>query len=539
MSDSEVLNAMRVPDLSGKGILWDVFQIGCTSRPLNFASQQMRAFKLTEALYQSDLIHKDISIAIIGGGLAGITAGIACLLLGAGKVTLFEKAHELMALQRGASHRVVHPYIFKWPAPDAEKRSTDHDFPLLNWSADSAEKIRAELVNEVEILFNRCCKNRNYKPVSDRPDLDFLKLRLGTEVRRVDYQKRHDIRVFAEGREPHFVEERNWYLPVGPYRNFDETFNIVIFAVGFGLEREFPGLQFRSYWQLDPFTQTTIKGISPRRCLVSGTGDGGLIDAIRLKLFDADQDDLTKILCAESGPDIGFLKPNVEHTLRRRKISETEINNEFENFIKGIQEIRKRLCDSMQALSNDPKGIKTEQTFRSLEKNHNDHCVGLAIEVLIDYLKSRERTDTLVYLNGTQDTPYASGSYLLHRFLIYLLRRYCGLRYRQGKLVLDARSSGRPHLVSFEHLNTSVSFLGNTEKQKPPWNEEEPLEFDDIIIRHGAISAIGQLFGEKVERDIQAAQNLKRFEESLWADRLSDSYTSALMNAMGKPRYYY
>jgi hypothetical protein len=50
----EVLDAMRVVTM-GKPEQ-NVFQVGCVSNPLNFASQQMRAFTLTWALEEKNLI---------------------------------------------------------------------------------------------------------------------------------------------------------------------------------------------------------------------------------------------------------------------------------------------------------------------------------------------------------------------------------------------------------------------------------------------------------------------------------------------------
>jgi len=108
---TNILNDMRVFNSTKDD--WNVFQIGCQSTPLNFASQQLRAFKLTWALDTNDLI-KGKKIAVIGAGLAGLTAGIVCLIKDVEELTLYERTHELMALQHGTLHRYVHPMVFQW-----------------------------------------------------------------------------------------------------------------------------------------------------------------------------------------------------------------------------------------------------------------------------------------------------------------------------------------------------------------------------------------------------------------------------------------
>jgi len=64
----------------------------------------------------------------------------------------------------------------------------------------------------------------------------------------------------------------------GESPEISEPFDLVIFAAGFGDEREVTGVDSKSYWEWDRLADEEGAGPSP---LVSGTGDGGLIEALR------------------------------------------------------------------------------------------------------------------------------------------------------------------------------------------------------------------------------------------------------------------
>lgn len=63
----------------------------------------------------------------------------------------------------------------------------------------------------------------------------------------------------------------------------------MILAVGFGLERRMEPISFRSYWEDDSLHQGMTLPGREMHVFVSGTGDGGLIDTLRICLRDFDQ----------------------------------------------------------------------------------------------------------------------------------------------------------------------------------------------------------------------------------------------------------
>src|SRR4051812_48740484 len=151
---AEVLDSMRVATSDARS---NVFQIGSVSTPLNFASQQQRAFKLAWALDRSGLIEGK-KIAVVGAGLAGITAGIICLLRDAKQVALYDRNHELMAFPHGAVHLSVHPMISRGPKPGAEVK--ERGSPILNGRKGTADAIRHEVVEMAETLLEGCYRKR-------------------------------------------------------------------------------------------------------------------------------------------------------------------------------------------------------------------------------------------------------------------------------------------------------------------------------------------------------------------------------------------
>jgi hypothetical protein len=78
------------------------FTIGTFERGITVYKQQMRAFNLIHKLHGT--LGKDARLAIIGGGISGVTATAAALMLGY-TVYLFEKDQVLCNLQRGCEIR--------------------------------------------------------------------------------------------------------------------------------------------------------------------------------------------------------------------------------------------------------------------------------------------------------------------------------------------------------------------------------------------------------------------------------------------------
>jgi NADPH-dependent 2,4-dienoyl-CoA reductase/sulfur reductase-like enzyme len=87
-------------------------------------------------------------LAVIGGGVAGITFAAAAGTLGAKKVELFERSSQVLDLQLGCWHRPLHPEIFTWPE-DTAYLPVSH-LPLLGWSTGRAHDVAEEMRSKFE-----------------------------------------------------------------------------------------------------------------------------------------------------------------------------------------------------------------------------------------------------------------------------------------------------------------------------------------------------------------------------------------------------
>src|SRR4051812_41798380 len=104
----EILRRMSSPTLDGP------YALGCFGKMVTFYSQQRRALNLVWALFKTGRLEQGSSLAVVGGGLAGLTAAAAAASKGC-EVTLFEANQDILHLQRTNGSRYVHPQISYWP----------------------------------------------------------------------------------------------------------------------------------------------------------------------------------------------------------------------------------------------------------------------------------------------------------------------------------------------------------------------------------------------------------------------------------------
>jgi hypothetical protein len=365
---------------------------------VTFHSQQLRAFNLIWALFESGVLERGKELAVIGGGLAGMTVAAAARICGC-KVALYEKAPQFMHLQRGNFTRFIHPNIYDWPEKGSEDPETH--LPCLNWRAEIADKV----VEQIEEGWNQVAKG--------------VKTFFGHEVEKVFH---HCGRPTITVTKPKLVQE---------------SFDCVIAAVGFGIERTMHDVIFRSYWSTDALHQPVLGATGPKRYLVSGCGDGGLIDALRLSLTDFDHARFTRGMV--EGASLAKLKKSL--------------------------------------LAIDQKA----------PKNESEACVyyfqaysGLTIpKTLRQSLTARLRQDTQVMLNGPDHNPMSPRASILNRFAVFLLLEQGKLTYQEGRITKVAMVNATYRVNLMKTDGRSIV-----------------LEFDDIVVRHGPEPIIGQLLPE-------------------------------------------
>ncbi len=375
----EILPYSLVPGFPG------VFVCGCFERWVSIQLQATRGHNLAWALIETKRLVQGQKTAVIGGGFAGLSAAAALGRKGI-KVTLFERAPTLLATQRDNHTRWIHPHIHEWPRHGS--RNPRAGLPLLDWHAGLAADMAAEVLSA------------------------FAK-----ETARSEIQVRCDA--------------RSTVLGAGPTIS-GEPFDAVVLALGVGVEKSFGALPLASYWT---DADIGIVRTGPvRHHLVTGIGEGGVIDTLYLRLA-------------------GF-----SHAELADRLAEIE----------GTTAIELELLQ-----------IEAELVGKSdVEANaylHSRHAV-LAVPAAVDaLLKSRLRSDTRVTLNGPEAFALAPRADLFNRFILSRLLRLGGLEYVAGA-VEDVVADG--------------------EGWKARVGGGRVLQVDRVNVRHGTVPSLAAAFPE-------------------------------------------
>ncbi len=261
----------RILELMSPADAPNLFFLGTYAKRLTICSQQIRAINLIDAIQYYRCRLAGLRVAVVGGGIAGLTASARALEYGA-VITIFEQNAGFVAIQNSANHRWIHPHIYDWPG-DTAGAGVDDDagLPVLNWSAQFADALAGTVLagwDEVTRLHPNSVHSRLYAVV--------------TGIHRLD----HKYRVtWNDARDPAAVRS--------------DDFDIVIVAVGFGLEREGRGRD--SYWRPEGLAWAGRPG--ERRVLVAGYGDGALTDLMRVCLRDFNHERTLKQIIAALGRD--------------------------------------------------------------------------------------------------------------------------------------------------------------------------------------------------------------------------------------------
>jgi len=262
--------APGVPGLPG------VFILGSFSEPpVTVASQQTRAVNLVHSLIEKRLSPGD-SICVIGAGAAGLTAAAYAIAHGF-QTVVFDIRSPLWNL-RGCRTRWLHPNLFlKWPEEGWDQSGTD--LPVMNWYAGYAHEV-GDLLWEKYQTYDRL----NYK-------------RGGQTLQLV-----RSIGILRNGKSPTVkwtaftdsIEERN--------------FAAVIVATGFGTESPRRDASAASYWLDDSLERDNE---TSTRYLISGSGDGGLTDLLRVRIHNFRHHHLREILLSLKSALLSFDLPDL------------------------------------------------------------------------------------------------------------------------------------------------------------------------------------------------------------------------------------
>ncbi|WP_027780574.1 FAD-dependent oxidoreductase [Paraburkholderia caledonica] len=302
-----------------------IYVLGTFDAGVTVLDQQARALNLIWSLIEERTVlsrvapRKDLAkpraerIAIIGGGFAGLTAAAGLLRKDVeADITIFEQRDTLLPLQQGSDSRWLHPHIYDWPAVGSLSGAAL--LPVLNWTAARASDVVVQILGEWK------------KAYHDWHEQSKRKLRLYCNARHVQV---HEIGSDRDGLRIEWVgEQRDPQDGIAAYapdsRHGDprhqsvntgssESFDIVILAVGFGTKRDTP----QSYWRNETYAQPSLDS-QRHTFVVSGQGDGAMMDLLRLRvsqfrqdrilgeLFSGERaliDELRRVQSEHTGPD--------------------------------------------------------------------------------------------------------------------------------------------------------------------------------------------------------------------------------------------
>ncbi|MDA7425601.1 hypothetical protein [Thalassococcus lentus] len=243
-----VLEPARLSELGDFG-----FCIGPYGNKVGFAFQQKRALNVAFAAHQlSEIVKPGSRVAILGGGLAGTTACVALAGMGV-MAEVFETRDRVLKLQLQALHRLLHPCYNSWPMTARFASSTSN--PFLNWYVDTAKRVTDALFEEWETQF--------------KPELPKPKTRCAIKKVEKCSVDKDGVVVHYE----HTLEDNTVSLK-------KEEFDAVFVALGFGEEVDLDLSDESTYWVPDAIG-TFREREEDAKFIVSGTGDGGLIDCGR------------------------------------------------------------------------------------------------------------------------------------------------------------------------------------------------------------------------------------------------------------------
>lgn len=127
-----------------------VLVLGCFEQRVTVYSQQVRALNLVDAILSEGLVRPNGGkVAIVGGGVAGMTAAVAFAKAapGLGSLDLFELRPSTLEFQRN-SRRFLHPHFYDWPSAGWDQ--ADAGLPIMNWQAGPAGDVAKVLSAEFE-----------------------------------------------------------------------------------------------------------------------------------------------------------------------------------------------------------------------------------------------------------------------------------------------------------------------------------------------------------------------------------------------------
>lgn len=266
---------LRASEVRGHKTL---YCIGSFGRRVNFAAQQNRALNLAWALHAGKIAAPGSEIAVVGAGVTGLTLAAGLMSYGC-RVDLYEKGISALPRQGATLHRLVHPTINGWPTQRLEITTR---LPFMEWHIGQCNDVSHQMRDE------------------------FVSLKHGGS------------RLLVNHAVTHITECATNLAMVKSKLEDDPTYRAVIITIGFGDEISYPTFESTPpYWNADTI-ETDRDNCKFDTYLVSGCGDGGLIDTLRIVHTKFDRGMLAfRMAAALDGSEVAGIIGSIEERLAK------------------------------------------------------------------------------------------------------------------------------------------------------------------------------------------------------------------------------
>ncbi len=322
-------------------------------------------------------------------------------------MTVIERKEKSFEEYRNAAHRELHPNIIFWP----EQRPTPTTaLPFLNWAQGKADEIVEALRREWEESFQKKVSYINGRVINAEDKGDVVKLDL------------------ASGD------------PI--------ECDICVLAAGYESERKFGQIQSPGYWSPSSVCS------EENRVLVSGTGDGGLIDA----------------LSAIFGIKVTRAAHALAVSLQGREVCSD---------VKEVERIR-----SEKSIDD---GRDSSEVCDFYERFRLPTDAAASVDQFLEPKKRLDGVDVTLVHSSTSAYSYSSAP--INKLLLSHVAKHRSkaIRIVSGSL---EEESGAHFLVD-----------GSSDKK----SIDKDSDFEKVIVRHGAAPAISSILSEDQLRSLQQA----------------------------------
>jgi hypothetical protein len=345
MTNSEAIRETALKRFRIQGMP-NVYTVGHHSGVVSFYSQQSRAFYLAYLLAGKHKLETraQLQVGVLGGGVAGTTLWVALRQLGFCNCKILESTNALLSRQVDSDHRFAHPSINEWPLVGNKKRAyrSTTSWPFLNWFAGTAKSVVHQMRGDPLLCHH----------LEKAPDHVLCQSTV-TEIRPLGDDDQPDQSIAVSVR-----SETNQVL----------YFDVVVCCLGYGYEDNLDWSASQSYWWNDHVRNYIRERheYEKRSIFISGTGDGGLIDCVRLAA--GDPADVNRNIATEV---VAFGRRKEYQTLDNnwpKPPAGARLPNPEEYRLSDIEKSLEKFISS-----NDPKSIENSiwKAFRDLFKDPN------------------------------------------------------------------------------------------------------------------------------------------------------------------------